>query len=61
MAKSSATEPLATLKAAYRWLSKPLRIDAAHNAVTFDLRGHQALTARLRNTIARLTNHRGAK
>ena len=52
------SEPLATLKAAYRWLSHPLRIDARRNVATFDLKGHSALLARLRSTIARLTNNR---
>jgi hypothetical protein len=51
-------EPIATLKAAYRFLSRPLHIDARRNVGTWELKGYSALLSRLRNQIAKLQNRR---
>jgi hypothetical protein len=52
-----AAEPLPTLEKALEYLSKPLRIDAKRNMVTFTAQGLTALRSRLRVQIAKLQNH----
>lgn len=52
-----AAEPLSTLKALERKLSKPYRVDHRRNLIVFEMTRWEAMMGRLRHEIARLQNH----
>lgn len=53
-------EPLSTLKALERKLSKPYRVDYKRNLIVFEMTRWESLMGRLRHEIARLQNHGSA-
>jgi hypothetical protein len=55
----TAREPLPTLKAVDRRLSKPYRVDHKRNLIMFEMTGWEGMMSRLRVQIARLQNHAG--